>query len=111
MFRHIFTWRTLLSVVAILIVSGTIWYSSYLAKKIEHEERQKVEQWVEASKALLDTATTGIALPFKIIQDNDDIPIITTNERDSILEFYNLDSNKVRANTNFLKNSLNQYKS
>src|SRR6476646_4764440 len=111
MFRQILTWRTLLAVVAILIVSGTIWYSSYLAKKIEHEERRKVEEWVEASKALLDTTTTNIALPFKIIQDNTDIPIISTNEQDSILEYYNLDSNKVKANTNFLKTSLQKFKS
>ena len=41
MFRQVLTWRTLLALTAILIVSGTIWYSSYLAQKIEQEERQK----------------------------------------------------------------------
>ena len=111
MFRQILTWRTLLAFIAILIVSGTIWYSSYLAEKIEHEERQKVEVWVEASNALLDTATLEVALPFKIIQTNEDIPIISTNEKDSILEWYNLDTAEIAANQNFLKKTLKNFKS
>jgi len=111
MFRQILTWRTLLAFIAILIVSGTIWYSSYLAEKIEHEERQKVEVWVEASNALLDTATLEVALPFKIIQTNEDIPIISTNEKDSILEWYNLDTAEIAANPNFLKKTLKNFKS
>ncbi|HEU4472997.1 MAG TPA: sensor histidine kinase, partial [Flavisolibacter sp.] len=94
MFRQLLNWRTLLALVAILIVSGTIWYSSYLADKIEKEERQKVEQWIEASKSLLNPLNTDPQLPFKIIQDNTDIPIIETNERDSITNFQNLDSNR-----------------
>ena len=43
----------MLALVAIIIVSGTIFYSQYLAKKIAREERQKVEQWVEAGKFLI----------------------------------------------------------
>ena len=53
MLPQLLNWRTLLAFIAILIVSGTIWYSSYLANKIEKEEKQKVEEWVEASNALL----------------------------------------------------------
>jgi signal transduction histidine kinase len=111
MFRQIFTWRTLLAVTAILIVSGTIWYSSYLAKKIEHEERQKVEEWVEASKAILNPANTDTRLPFQIIQNNDDIPIIETNERDSITSYVNIDTGKIASDPNFLKTSLKSFRS
>ncbi len=110
MFRQILTWRTLLAVVAILIVTGTIFYSSYLATKIEREERQKVEQWVDATNALLNPDNTDVALPFKILQSNDDIPIIETNERDSITAYINIDSAKVRANPAFLKNALNSFR-
>ena len=41
MIRALFNWRTLLALLAILIVSGTIIYSQYLARKIAHEEREK----------------------------------------------------------------------
>lgn len=111
MFRQLLTWRTLLAVIAILIVSGTILYSSYLAKKIEHEERQNVEEWVAASNALLNPENTEVNLPFKIFQNNDDIPIIETNERDSITSYVNLDSAAVALNPNFLKSALKRFRS
>ncbi len=111
MFRQLLNWRILLAAVAILIVSGTIWYSSYLAHKIEKEEKQKVEEWVEASNALLNPDNTDIKLPFIILQNNDDIPIIVTNEKDSIIDFKNLDSLKVAGNKNYVYKALENYKS
>lgn len=112
MFRQIWTWRTLLALIAILIVSGTIWYSSYLAKKIEKEEKQKVQEWVEASSSLLNPSNTGnVSLPFTIIQNNDDIPIIVTNEKDSILDYKNVDSSMLAQDKNYLNKALRKYKS
>ncbi|MGZ5191588.1 MAG: sensor histidine kinase [Flavisolibacter sp.] len=99
MFRQLLNWRTLLAVIAILIVSGTVWYSSYLADKIEKEERRKVDAWVEASSLLISPSFTGdTRLNLRVINDNTDIPIIWTNERDSIIEFKNLDSAKAFKN-------------
>jgi signal transduction histidine kinase len=96
MFRQFINWRTFLAIIAILIVSGTVAYSSYLAKKIAAEERQKVALWVEAGKSLLSTASTDVSLPLMITRQND-IPIIATTEKDSILEWVNLDSAKVEG--------------
>ena len=110
MFRQWLNWRTLLAVIAILIVSGTISYSSYLANKIEKEERQKVEQWIQASALLLSPSTTDPQFPFKIIQDNDDIPIIWTDEKDKILDHINLDSNKTRHDQGYIKKRLKVFK-
>jgi signal transduction histidine kinase len=113
MFRQLLNWRTLLALVAILIVSGTISYSSYLANKIEKEERQKVEQWVEASNLLLSPLNTGdTRLHLKIIQDNDDIPIIATDQNDKIFAYKNLDSIKSEQKDSvYLKEKLQQFKS
>ncbi|MGN6166227.1 MAG: sensor histidine kinase [Flavisolibacter sp.] len=112
MFRQIINWRTLLSLVAILIVSGTIWYSSYLAKKIEKEERQKVEEWVQYSTSLLNPNNTGdTRLHLKVIQNNEDIPIIETNEKDSITNYQNLDSAKVEKDSSYLYTTLKKFKS
>jgi signal transduction histidine kinase len=94
MFQQVFSWRSLLALIAILIVSGTVWYSSYLANKIEKDERQKVELWVEAGKFLLNPANTDIQamrVPSLIITQNK-IPIIETTEKDSIIQWVNLDS-------------------
>jgi len=110
MFRQLLTWRTLFAIVAILIVSGTIWYSSYLARKIEKEEKQKVEEWVEASNNLLNLNNTDTRLAFKITQDNTDIPIIATDEKDSIIEYRNIDTAKIAANKSFLYKKLRTFR-
>jgi signal transduction histidine kinase len=111
MFRQLLTGRALLALVAILIVSGTILYSSYLAKKIEKEEKQKVEQWVEANISLFNPNITDTRLPIKIVKDNTDIPIIVTNEKDSIMESVNLDSSKIKRDAGYVKTQLKKFKS
>ena len=112
MLRQLLSWRIVLALIAIFIVSGTIWYSSYLAKKIEKEERQKVEEWVEASNSLLNPNNTGdTRLHLKILQNNDNIPIIVTNENDSIMGFQGLDSTKVKEDSLYILKKLNEFKS
>lgn len=111
MFQQLFNWRTGLAFVAICIVTGTIFYSTYLAQKIEKEEKRKVTEWVQASNLLLnpkDTSNTDLA--FTIIQNNNDIPIIETNEQDSILEYINIDSSRA-AKKDYLKSTLAKLKS
>jgi signal transduction histidine kinase len=111
MFQQLRNWRTLLALLAIVIVSGTVWYSSYLARKTAHEERQKVEQWVEASTSLLNPTNTGdTRLHLKVIQDNDDIPIIETTEKDSINNYMNLDTTAIREDAGYLYEKLRQFK-
>jgi hypothetical protein len=97
---------------SILIVTGTIFYSNYLAKKIGKEEKQKVEAWVEAQRTIMNaTDAANLNLATKIATENDDIPIIETNERDSITNNYlNLDSNLVKEDKNYLFEKLKEFK-
>jgi signal transduction histidine kinase len=111
MLQQLLTWRTVLAAIAIAIVTGTIFYSRYLARKIAQEERVKVEQWVEASKSLLNPNITDTQLPFKIIRDNHDIPIIETDERDSITNYVNIDSARALRNPAYLQQRLASFKS
>lgn len=111
MFQQLSNWRTGLAAIAICIVTGTIFYSQYLARKIAREERVKVEQWVEAGKSLLNPNISDTRLPFKIISDNHDIPIIETDERDSIIAYVNLDSAKILAEPSYLTKKLSSLKS
>jgi signal transduction histidine kinase len=112
MFQQIINWKTAVAIVAILIVSGTIVYSRYLANKIAGEERQKVEEWVEAGKFILNSPDDAdTRLPFRIIQNNeDDVPIIETNEKDSITQFINLDSAKIKKDKTYLEKKLREFK-
>jgi signal transduction histidine kinase len=109
MIQPLLNWRSLITIVAIFIVTGTIFYSQYLAKKIAGEEKQKVEQWVAASKAIL--STPDLTLPNLIRNEQQSIPIIETNERDSISGFVNLDSARAANDKNFLYQKLKDFKS
>jgi len=111
MFRQLLNWRTVLALVAIVIVTGTIFYSRYVANKIAGEEKQKVEEWVAAIKSMNNSDNIDVILPFKIVQNNDDIPIIETNEKDSITNFINLDSIKAGQYKNYLPGKLRKFKS
>lgn len=112
MIQQWFNWRTLLALVAIFIVSGTIFYSNYLAQKIAKEEKQKVELWVEAQRTILNaTSESNITLASRVSTENDDIPIIETNEKDSVTNNYlNIDSAKVANDKNYLLTKLKEFK-
>jgi signal transduction histidine kinase len=104
-------WKNIVAFLAILIVSGTIFYSQFLAKKIAVRERQVVEQWAEASQFLIRAPIDAeILFATRILTENKTIPIIETNERDSILNYINLDTAKVAANTTYLARQLEQFK-
>ncbi|MEO7961699.1 MAG: HAMP domain-containing sensor histidine kinase, partial [Ginsengibacter sp.] len=100
------------ALIAVAIVIGTIFYSNLLAKKIEIEERQKISQWVEANKFIATSPENAdLTLASQIQQENADIPIIQTNEKDSIIDFRNLDSATVINDRNYLGNRLREFKS
>ncbi|HEX8462730.1 MAG TPA: HAMP domain-containing sensor histidine kinase [Segetibacter sp.] len=112
MIQQWLNWRTALTLFAICIVTGTIFYSDYLSKKIAKEEKQKVETWVEAQRTILNaTETTNLNLASRISTENDDIPIIETNEKDSFTNNYlNLDTNEIKTNKNYLQDKLDEFK-
>jgi signal transduction histidine kinase len=103
-----FNWRWLLALLGIAIICGTIYYSHYLAQKIRREEQQKIEQWLAASKAILNPDLT---LPNLIRNEQHSIPIIETNENDSITSYFNIDSLKVDRDPTYLSKQLEIYRS
>lgn len=111
MISLLLSWRSALALLAIAIVSGTIIYSQYLAKKIIKEERQKVEQWVAASKAIVYNPGIDLALPNLIRNEQTLIPIIETNEKDSIISYINLDTARASNDTSYLTKKLKEFRS
>jgi len=112
MLRQLFNLRSALALIAVAIVTGTIFYSNFLSKKIEVEEREKISQWVEANKFIASApANVDITLASEIQQKNTDIPIIWTNENDSIIDSRNIDTSEIKSSKNFLKKKLKEFKS
>jgi len=111
MIRALLNWRSLLALIAIVIVSATIFYSQYLARKIAVDERKKVEMWVAASKAILSDPGMDLTLPNLIRNGQQSIPIIETNEADSIMGYINLDSAQAEKDRNYLYHELKKFRS
>lgn len=112
MLRQLFNLRSALALIAVAIVTGTIFYSNFLSKKIEVEEREKISQWVEANKFIASAAqNVDLTLASQIQQKNTDIPIIWTNEKDSIIDSRNIDTTEIKTSKNFLLKKLEEFKS
>ncbi|HEX5153633.1 MAG TPA: ATP-binding protein [Parafilimonas sp.] len=105
--------KTLLFIIAVAIVTGTVFYSSYLAKKIASDEKKKVELWVEAQRTIINSNDeTSLNLAVKISSENKEIPIIETNENDSINagNCVNLDTGKIKTDSSYLYRKLDEFK-
>lgn len=101
-----------MAVIAIAIITGTIFYSQFLANKIAKEERQKAAEWVEAGRLLV-SDTTGMTdrLVGLIISENKSIPIIQTDEHGNIIDYVNLDSVKIAEDTTYIRKKLKEFQS
>ena len=112
MFPQLLNWRTGLAAIAIAIVTGTVFYSNYLSKKIAADERKKVNVWVQSLKTRVNaTEQSALDLTNIITSENTEIPIIGTDEKDNPLnEFLNIDSAKVKTDSNYLRGKVKEFK-
>ena len=112
MFGQLFNFRTWLAVIAVAIVTGTVFYSKYLAKKIAVEERQKVNVWVQALKTRAETTEKpALDLTNIITSENTDIPIIEADENDKPSGVsLNLDTTLIKNDDNYLQKKLKAFK-
>jgi len=112
MFGQLFNLRTWLALVAVAIVTGTIFYSNYLAKKIAVEERQKVNVWIQSLKTRAETTeASALDLTNIITTENKDIPIMETDENDKPSGGgLNLDTLLIKKDSNYLRRKLAEFK-
>jgi signal transduction histidine kinase len=78
---------------AVLVGIGTLVYTNTLVRELKDEERVKVELWAMATKILneIEPASGGdLEFVFDVIEHNRTIPIILTNENDSVLYIRNI---------------------
>ncbi len=112
MIRQLINWRTGITLVAVAIITGTVFYSNFLAKKIAAEERKKVNVWVQSLKTRATTTEpSALDLTNIITSENTDIPIIETDENDHPLGLgLNLDTLKIKSDTNYLRKKVLEFK-
>jgi signal transduction histidine kinase len=106
------SWKWLLVIFASLGVISSVFYSRYLANRLEEDERMHVNTWVEAQRTILQSSdSASITLATHLSIQNKRIPIIETNEKDSITGNYiNLDSQRVQQDPGYLRKQLESFK-
>jgi len=89
-------WNLIILLIAGLIFSSLIFTNS-LVKQLSIEERKKIELWAEGMKQLsnLENTNKDINFIFEVIQDNTTVPVLLTDEKDSILSYRNFSYSKI----------------
>ncbi len=92
--RHV---RLLLIAVAVVIVVASLVVSHLLVRDLSRQERQNVEVWAEAMRQL-NTAdeNTDLALVLRVLNGNDNIPMVVTDLQGEVQDFRNLN---IKANS------------
>jgi hypothetical protein len=99
---QIIRWTVILS--SFIIVALILWNTYDFFQKFKHEERAKMEILAKAYERFSSASlNTDISLEDKVIGNNHNIPMIITNEKDSITEWANLDSVKVKKQNYLVK--------
>lgn len=111
MLRRYINFKTTIAFIAIAIVVGTIFYSQYIAKKIEREEKIKIEQWAEAVRTNSNPENTATNLVSKVLSENSlDIPIILVNEKNEVLDSININTTNANKNPAYVQNKIAEFK-
>ncbi len=81
-----------LVIVAVLFTIGSLLISDHLVKQMAHEERQQMEIWAQATQALVSGGQDEtLNLMTRIIEMNETIPVILTDEVGRIRSYNNID--------------------
>lgn len=81
--------------IALIIISATLLYTDNLAQKLAREEQRKMEIWAEATKLLLNDKYSDFV--FRIIEENNNIPVIIADDRDNYISSRNIREPKHKA--------------
>lgn len=77
---------------AVLIAIASLMVSQTLVEDLSEKERQNMEVWSEAMRALSHAdETTDLSLVLRVINGNDYIPVVVMNENQEVLDYRNIE--------------------
>lgn len=84
--------KIILVVAAVIIAAASLVVSHYLVRDLATEERNRMEVWAEAMRSL-NTAeeNTDLNLVLKVINENNTIPVIVTDDQGNVQTFRNVE--------------------
>jgi signal transduction histidine kinase len=96
-YSHKTIWKLFLFLFAVCIGMGSLIFTENLVRKLKVEERENVQMWAEAT-SLISVADTNQDVEFlsSVIDNNNTVPVILTDESDSIISSRNFDPEKMK---------------
>ena len=89
---------------------GSLFYTGNLVTKLKVEERKNIELWAEATRLVsLSDTNQNVEFLSSIIENNKTIPVILTDESDSIISAGNFNTERIK-DQKYLKKNLKKIK-
>jgi len=109
-FGHKTFWKLFLLLIAVLIGMASLIYTESLVSKLKVEERRNVQLWAEATRLIsLPDTSQNVEFLSTIIENNNTVPVILTDESDSIISARNFDAHK-SGDYRYIKEQLEKIK-
>ena len=109
-FGHKTFWKLFLLLIAVLIGMASLIYTESLVSKLKVEERKNVQLWAEATRLIsLPDTSQNVEFLSTIIENNNTVPVILTDESDSIISARNFDAHK-SGDYRYIKEQLEKIK-
>jgi nitrogen-specific signal transduction histidine kinase len=109
-FGHKTFWKLFLLLIAVLIGMGSLIYTESLVSKLKVQERRNVQLWAEATRLIsLPDTSQNVEFLSTIIENNNTVPVILTDESDSIISVRNFDAHKT-GDYRYIKEQLEKIK-
>jgi signal transduction histidine kinase len=103
-------WKLFLLLFAIVIGMSSLIYTNNLVGRLKKEERKNIELWAEATRLIsISDSSQNVDFLFSIIDNNNTVPVILTDESDNIISAKNFNLEKI-GDAVFLKKKLSKIK-
>jgi signal transduction histidine kinase len=91
-YRKKIIWKLLLLLFAVIIGLSSLFYTHSLISILKNEEKEKVELWAEAQRRLINVPidSDDFGFLFSVIENNKTVPVILTDDRETIISSRNL---------------------
>jgi two-component system, sporulation sensor kinase D len=95
---------------AVIIGMGSLIYTQFLVSKLKAEERKNIKLWAEATRLIsLPDTSQNVEFLSTIIENNNTVPVILTDESDSIISSRNFEMHK-SDNYGYIRRQLEKIK-
>ena len=102
-----FRLKIIILLVFTVIAVASLWFTHDLVNSLAKEEKKKIELWASATEELAkqqDDTNKDYGFIFKVLAENNTVPIILTDGNNEVIASRNIDSLKISTKRRLIKN-------